>query len=173
MALTSGSAARYLLPRWSGDDKRIAFADQTGRLYVIDVTGRKRLMVARDPVELAPDYRWSPDGQFLAYTLNEDNGYSSVYVWSVADASSHRVTAESFSSSSPAWAPNGELLYFLSAHEFQPLISTVEFDFATDRQIGIFAVALRPGVSNPYGVRDDEPVTTSKAPTRTRPRANR
>jgi tricorn protease len=162
-ALTSGSAGRYTAPRWSGDDARIAFADQTGRLNVVEVATRRRLTVARDPAELALDYQWSPDGQYLSYTLNADNGFSSVYVWSVADGSSHRITPENFNAQFSAWAPNGEMLYFLSARQYQPLISTVEFNFATDRQIGIFAVALRPGVKNPFGVRDDEPGDAKKA----------
>jgi tricorn protease len=49
------------------------------------------------------------------------------------------------------------LLYFLSQREYQPIISTVEFNFATDRQTGIFAVTLRKDVKNPFGIRDDEP----------------
>ncbi len=80
-----------------------------------------------------------------------------MYIWSAADGKSRRVTPEFFNAQSPAWAPDGELLYFLSAREYQPLISTVEFDFATDRQTGIFALALRKGAKNPFGVRDDEP----------------
>lgn len=155
--VTSGSKARYYTPRWSGDDKRIAVSDQTGRLYVIELATKRRILVAKDPQDLALDYQWSPDGQFLGYSLNENNGYSSVYVWSAADAVSRRVTPELFNAQSPAWAPNGELLYFLSAREYQPLISTIDFDFATDRQIGIFALALHKGVKNPFGIRDDEP----------------
>ena len=155
--LTWGSHARYLSPRWSADDKRIALADQTGRLYVIETANKRRITVAKDPAEPALDYQWSPDGQFLSYSLNAVNGFSGVYIWSVADGKSRRVTPEYFNAQSPAWAPNGELLYFLSARQYQPLISTVEFNFATDRQIGIFALALRRDVKNPYGVRDDEP----------------
>ena len=156
-ALTAGSTTRYSAPRWSADDKRIAVADQTGRLYVVEVAGRRRITVARDPSELALDYQWSPDGQFLAYSLNAENGFSAIYIWSVADGKSHRATPEDFESQSPAWAPDGGLLYFLSARQYQPIISGVEFDFATDRQTGIFAVALQGGGANPYGVRDDEP----------------
>ena len=156
-AITRDSQARYSSPRWSADDKRVAFADQTGRLYVVDLATKKRVTVAQDPIELALDYQWSPDGRFLSYSLNEDNGFSSIYIWSAADATSRRVTPEFFNAQSPAWAPNGELLYFLSNREYQPLISSVEFEFATDRQTGIFALALNPGVKNPYGVRDDEP----------------
>jgi tricorn protease len=156
-AITQNSHARYLAPRWSPDDKRVAVADQTGRLSVIELTSQHRSVIAKDPTELALDYQWSPDGRYLSYSLNADSGFSSVYIWSVADGKSRRVTPEFANSQSPAWAPNGELLYFLSNREYQPVISSIEFDFATDRQTGIFAVALAKGVKNPYGIRDDEP----------------
>jgi tricorn protease len=157
VALTANSIGRYSAPVWSGDDKRIAFADNSNRLYVIDIAGKKRIAVAQDPIGLALDYRWSPDGRFLAYSLNQSNNFSSVFVWSLADGQSHRITPQSFAAQSPAWSPNGELLYFLSQREYQPIISTIEFNFATDRQTGIFAVTLRKDVKNPFGIRDDEP----------------
>jgi tricorn protease len=160
--VTSGSTARYYAPRWSGDDKRIAFADTTGRLYVVDVATKRRITVDRDPAELSQDYRWSPDGQYLSYSLNEPNGFSGVFIWSAADGHSRRITPEFFNAHGAAWAPNGELLYFLSEREYQPLLSSIEFDFATDRQTGIFALTLRKDVKNPFGVRDDEPGDAKK-----------
>jgi tricorn protease len=156
-AVTHGSVRRYYAPRWSGDDRRLAAADSTGTLYVVDVAARSRTAVARDPFDLAQDYRWSADGGFLAYALNDAENISSIFVWSAADGISRRITPAGFNAHSPAWAPNGELLYYLSEREYQPLISTVEFEFATDRQTGIFAVALRKDVKNPFGVRDDAP----------------
>ncbi len=69
-ALTSSSTARYSAPRWSADDKRIAVADQTGRLYVVDVAGKRRVTVAKDPADLALDYQWSP-GRALPELLLE------------------------------------------------------------------------------------------------------
>ena len=51
--LTSGSTARYYAPRWSGGDARIAFADNGGRLSVIDVATKKRSVIARDPSDLS------------------------------------------------------------------------------------------------------------------------
>lgn len=162
-ALTTGSRGRYAAPRWSADDRRIAFCDQTGRLYVVEVATKKIVTVAQDPLELAQDYRWSPDGQYLAYSLNAASGFSSIQVWSAADGRSRRITPENFAAQSPAWAPNGTLLYYLSARDYAPIVSTLEFDFATDRQMGIFAVALRPDVANPFGVRDDEPGDAARA----------
>jgi tricorn protease len=157
LALTANSAGRYSAPAWSGDDGRIAFADNANRLNVVDIATKKRMTVAQDPIGLALDYRWSPDGRFLAYSLNDAGNFSSIFVWSVADGQSHRITPQSFGAESPAWSPNGELLYFLSQREYQPIVSTIEFNFATDRQTGIFAVTLRKDVKNPFGIRDDEP----------------
>jgi tricorn protease len=155
--LTSGSMVRYYAPRWSGDNERIAIADNTGRLSVIDVAARKHILIARDPAGMTLDYRWSPDGRYLSYSLNDLSGFSSVFIWSVADGKSRRVTPQYFNAQSAAWAPGGDMLYFLSAREYQPLISSIEFDFATDRQTGIFALTLRKDVKNPFGIRDDEP----------------
>jgi tricorn protease len=154
--VTSGSSSRYYLPRWSGDDKRLAFADSTGRLMVVELATTRHFSIARDPAELTRDYCWSPDGQFLGYSLNQPNGFSAVFIWSVADGKSRRVTPQLFDAQSPAWAPSGELLYFLSKREYQPLLSSIEFDFATDRQTGIFTVTLRKDVKNPFGIRDEE-----------------
>jgi tricorn protease len=162
LQVTSGSTARYFSPQWSGDDKRLAFCDNAGRLFVVDVAGKQRIALARDPANLAEDYRWSPDGQFLSYSLNDPNGFSGVYIWSVADGKSRRITPPLFDAQSPAWAPAGDLLYFLSNREYQPLLSSIEFDFATDRRAGIFAVALRKDAKNPYGVRSDEPGDSKK-----------
>jgi tricorn protease len=156
-ALTANSTGRYLAPAWSADEKRIAVADNSNRLRVIDIAAKKSITVAQDPLGLALDYRWSPDGRFLAYSLNDASDFSAVFVWSAADGQSHRITPQSFAAQSPAWSPNGELLYFLSQREYQPIISTIEFNFATDRQTGIFAVTLRKDVKNPFGIRDDEP----------------
>src|SRR5882757_9373928 len=84
-AVTSGSTGRYMAPRWSADDKRIALADQTGRLYVVELASKRRITVAKDPSELSLDYGWSPDGRYLSYSLNDRNHFKGVFIWSVAD----------------------------------------------------------------------------------------
>ncbi len=157
MPVTSNSTQRYFAPRFSGDDKRIAFGDNNNRLYVVEIAGARRLTIAADPAGLAMDHRWSPDGRFLAYSLNDDDGIASVYIWSVLDGKSRRVTPAHFNAHSPVFSPDGKLLYFLSERDYQPILSTVEFNFATDRQTGVFALALTKDGANPFGIRDDEP----------------
>jgi tricorn protease len=155
-ALTQGSAARYFAPLWSPDDRRIAFADGAGRLSVIETASRRHTLIVAGGFDLPHDYRWSPDGRYLAYTLIDGTGFAGIYVWSVGDGQSRRVTPPAFQAESPAWAADGDLLYFLGVREFRPLQSEIEFDFATTRDTGIFAVALRPDARNPFAVREEE-----------------
>ncbi len=155
--ITADSHARYYAPRLSGDGRRVAFADNRNGLTIVEVANRRRTHVAVDPAGLAPDHRWSPDGRFLAYTLNDTDGIPGVFVWSVLEGKSRRVTAAHFSAHSPVFSPDGKMLYFLSERDYAPILSTVEFDFATDRQTGIFALALTKDGANPFGVRDVEP----------------
>ena len=155
--ISFNSTARYFAPRFSGDDKRIAFGDSRNRLHVIDIAGKKLITIATDPAALAMDHRWSPDGQYLAYSQNDEDGIANVYVWSALDGKSRRVTPLHFKAHSPVFSPDGKFLYFLSERDYQPILSTVEFDFATDRQTGVFALALTAASGNPFGVRDDEP----------------
>ena len=61
-----------------------------------------------------------------------------------------------FNADSPAWDPDGKYLYFMSDREFAPQLSTVEFNFATNRTTGLFALALRKDVQHPFPPESDE-----------------
>jgi tricorn protease len=93
--------------------------------------------------------------------MPNENGFNSIYIWSAGDGQLHKVTDESFNANNPAWDPEGNYLYYLSDREFAPQISTFEFDYATSRTTGIFAVALRKDVKSPFPPESDE-VTITK-----------
>jgi tricorn protease len=159
--LTSGGKAMRFDPAWSADGKRIAFSDKDGVLYVLSVADKKVTEAARSTDGEIRDYEWSPKGEYLAFSMNNPNGFGSLYIWNGADAQLHKVTGDSFESGEPAWDPEGNYLYFLSVHDFAPIVSQAEFDFATNRGRGIFALALRKDVKNPFPPESDE-VTIAK-----------
>ena len=66
-----------------------------------------------------------------------------------------------FNAYSPAWDPQGNYLYFLADREFQPQISQIEFNYATNRTAYIYAMALRKDVKHPFPPESDE-VTITK-----------
>jgi tricorn protease len=161
-ALTTHLAAMLYAPAWAPDGKRLAFSDKDGKLYVLTVADKKLTQIADNLYGGINDYTWSPDSAWLAFSMTDDpNRTDSIYIWSVADGVLHHVTGQTFDETSPAWDPEGKYLFYLSEREFAPQISSLEWNFAGNRRTGIFALALRKDVANPFAPKSDE-VTVDK-----------
>jgi tricorn protease len=141
---------------WSPDGAHLALSDKDGRVYLLGVADRELTQVAQDPAAGVPDLAWSPDGRFLALTLGNPNGLTSLYVWSLAEGRLHRLTEDLFPASDPAWDPQGRYLYFLARRDYASRLSTVEYDFAAEDNVGVFALALRRDVPHPFPPESDE-----------------
>jgi tricorn protease len=154
--LTVQFKAMLYAPEWSPDSKRLAFSDKDGKLYVLTVAERKVIEVADDNYDGIFDYCWSPRGGYLAFSMNNANDYSSLYIWDAASGKLNRITDEYFNETNPVWDPAGNYLYFLSDREYAPQISSLEWNFAGNRETGIFALALRKNIANPFPRESDE-----------------
>jgi len=164
-----GSAMRYQ-PEWSPDGKRIAFSDKDGKVYVVTLADKKMVEIADAPHGQIRDYSWSPRGNFLAFSYDENpNRFSAVFVWSAADGKLRKVTDDMFNSYNPTWDPQGNYLYYLADREFQPQISQIEFNYATNRTAYIYALALRKDVKHPFPPESDE-VTITKPDDASKPK---
>jgi tricorn protease len=153
---TGGQAMRYQ-PEWSADGKRIAFSDKDGKVYVVTLADKKMTEIVDAPRGQIRDYTWSPSGNFLAFSMaTNGNGFSQIHIWSAEDGKVHRVTDQMFNSANPAWDTTGNYLYFISTREFAPQISNVEFNYATNRDSYIYAMALRKDVKHPFPPESDE-----------------
>jgi tricorn protease len=154
--LTTDFAAMLWPPAWSPDGARLALSDKDGKLHVLTIDSREVVEVADDEFSGIDDYAWSPGGAHLAFSMGDHTGLDSVYIWSAADGQTRRVTGEHFNEYGPAWGAEGNYLFYLSDREFSPQISNLEWNFATNRTTGIFAMALRRDVPNPFPPKSDE-----------------
>jgi tricorn protease len=154
--ITSGGHAFRYDPQWSPDNDHIAFSDKDGRLWLVSLKDHATHEIAHSTEGEIRDYAWSPGGGYLAFSMPDNNSFSALYIWPMKESKLHRVTSGMFSEDSPAWHPGGDYLYFMANHEFLPQLSQIEFDFATNRARGIFALALRKDVKNPFPPESDE-----------------
>jgi tricorn protease len=150
-----GKAMRYT-PEWSPDGKRLAFSDKDGKLFVLTLANKALEQVADETRGQVHDYAWSPCGTHLAFSLSDPNETRSLFIWSVGQQQPRRATDAVFNEFDPAWDPEGNYLYYLSNREFAPQLGTSEWNFVTNRSTGIYALALRKDVKNPFPPESDE-----------------
>ena len=164
--LTHTVYGRLSTLRWSPDGKRIAFFDNNQYLHIIEVASGQVVEVSRNPTvierDLGKDYTWSPSGRYLAYTLDADNLMPAIFVYDTSTSHSARVSPEPFASTNPAFSPDGKYLYFISAREWTPQISSVEWEIASNRTQLIYAATLRKDVVSPFPLRDDPAASPAK-----------
>lgn len=159
--LTSGSRAFIFGLAWSPDGKKIAYADKEGKLFVLTIDGKSKKEVVDSPISFIIDFDWATDSAHLAYSRTLSNGNSAIFLWSEKDGQTRQITNGQWSSQSPAFDPEGNYLYFVSEREFHPQISGKEWNFATSRDNGLYAMALRKDVKHPFPPKSDE-VTIDK-----------
>lgn len=155
-ALTSGGTRRRYGTMWSPDGTHIAFHDSEGRLWLVEVATKQLIEVARDPGGSVSDFTFSPHGGHLAFSLQEESGLRALWIYSLAERALRRVTEGLFNAQEPVWDPAGDYLYHLSDRTYAPQISSAEWNYATNRTTGIFALALRADVPHPFPPKSDE-----------------
>lgn len=159
--LTDGLARRLYNPVFSPDGSKIAFGDSEARILVVDVAGGGVTEVFDDAGYHQHDYDWSPDSRYLAFSAVEPlmartSPVRSIHIWDSEGGAPRKVSDPMFNEYAPAWSGNGEHLFFLSRREFAPMIDTVEWNYAQNRGIGVFALALNEDSPNPFLPQNDE-----------------
>ncbi|MCX7895606.1 MAG: S41 family peptidase [Thermoanaerobaculum sp.] len=154
--LTQGLAAMLYAPEWSPTGTHLVFADKDGKVYLLDVAKKSYELIAQDQYSRVRDYSFSPDGQYVAFSLADPNENRSIFIYSVRDKKLTRVTDELFDEFEPVWDPDGQYLYFLSDREFAPQISQVEWNFAGNRMTKVYALVLKKDGKHPFPPESDE-----------------
>jgi len=102
----------------AADGKRLAFSDKDGKLFVLTLDDKKVTQIAKDPLEtcaITPGRVMRPS----RFTMSNPNGFSSIYIWSVADGQVHRIITDLFDAGDPAWILM-QLPLLCFRHDFQP-----------------------------------------------------
>jgi Tol biopolymer transport system component len=98
-------------PVWSPDGRRLLFM-KTDDLFVMDAQGGNRVKLADGSFGIA-EYRWSPNGQMIAYVDTRqvgDNFINELWVMQSDGGGKRKLTT----ATSPTWAPDSRRIAYLN-----------------------------------------------------------
>ncbi len=151
--------------RWSPDGSKIAFADQTLRLFYLDVASRQVTEVDRaghEPMDVGldekpiHDFAWSPDSRFLAYSKIDDDLLAQLWIYSLADRTAKKASDGRYNDFGPVFTRDGRHLLFLSQRTFDPTFDDFEWAMVYKETTGIYALTLAAAGERLLPLRSDE-----------------
>ncbi len=93
---------------------------------------------------------WSPDGQWLAYSVAPTSRTRIIRLYHVSTGKKHDVTRPEFNDVAPSWDPEGKYLYFISYREYNPVYDALHFDLGFPQAMQLMVVPLRTDVPSPF-----------------------
>jgi len=158
----------YEDPTWSPDGSKISYTDNAWGLYVLDVATGDATHIMSEP-QYGPEktiaHSWAPDSQWLAYTRATTADFRQVWLYSVADGSTHAVTDGLSDASEPVFDASGKYVYFLASTDAGPVRQWFAMSNADmEIQNTVYLAVLAKGVESPLKAEsDEEPVAAAES----------
>jgi tricorn protease len=163
-----GDPGFYYQPRYAPDGSHIAFTDKRMRLWVMDLEARQPVLVAEDRYDHyfeALDSAWSPDGEWLAYTVHLPNHLRAVFLYELATGRHLQLSDGLADAVSPTFSADGKLLYFAASTDQG--LNTAWLDMSRlHRPLHrhLWVAVLATDTASPLAPRSDEEPVKPEAP---------
>jgi len=154
--LTKGNKGFRAQPVWSPDNKYLVFQDKFMKLNLVNAASGKVSVIDQSEFDDAwerwgiQDYVWSPDSRWIAYTKMEPSMYESIFIYSIANKKTYRVTTDMTQDWSPSFSPDGLYLYFLSNRTFSPIMGFVDQNHIFLDMTKPYILILNEGDPSPF-----------------------
>jgi tricorn protease len=137
-------------------DDRVALTNHRFELLLIDLqTGTYKVVDKAEHSALWSAFfaiagvAWSPDGRWLAYGISPNERTTIIKIYDTQTETHYPITTPEFRDILPDWDPDGELLYFVSYRDYNPVFDNLQFDLGFPRGMRVLGVTLRADVPNP------------------------
>jgi tricorn protease len=156
----------YFSPRFSPDNKKIAYEDCHLNLWNIDLEKKTPVRVDRDRSlagqgNMGP--QWSPDSKWLVYVKRLPNYLGAIFLYNVETGQSTQVTDGMSDAGLPVFDPGGKYLYFTASTDsgasLQPDIHSIFRDVTST----VYLAVLDKAEPTPFSPQSDEEKPEDKA----------
>lgn len=154
--ITKGGFGFRMNPIFSPDGKYLIFHDKFMKLNLVEIELGNITVIDQGEYDDSwfrwgiQDYCWSNDSKWIAYTKMEESMYESIFLYSLPNNKSYRVTSSQFNDFSPSFSKDGKYLYFLSQRKFDPIMGHVDQDHIFINMTLPYALILKEGNMSPF-----------------------
>ncbi|RPJ80032.1 MAG: peptidase S41, partial [Acidobacteria bacterium] len=147
---------------WSPDSRRLSFADNSWSLYWLDVEKGSAKKIASEylygPGRARNVYSaWSPDSNWIAYTLGGKSYIQTVYVYSIEQDKSFQITDGLSDATEPVFDQSGKYLYCFASTDAGPGRQWFDMSNADVRITrSIYLAVLQKDLPSPLAKESDE-----------------
>jgi len=157
--ITSGSSIWYQGLLWSPDSRKLLYSDAAVNLWYADVKSGATVKVDHGQFEGTSNFihgSWSPDSRWITYHKGSRNGLDSIYIYSLEENLTRKVTSDMTDDAHPVFGPDGKYLFFVANREHNYSFSAVEFMHYHFNPGKIVLVTLQAATPNPLAPESDE-----------------
>jgi tricorn protease len=145
----------------------IAFSNHRYEICVLDLESAALKIVDRGRSSRISGFSWSPDGEWLAYSVSISLQVSVLKLWQASTNETFSLTQPVLRDIRPAFDPLGNYLYFLSYRHFDPVMDNMQFDLNFPQGVRPYLITLRKDLASPFVPRPrapgDEPEGSGKS----------
>src|SRR6056297_2449336 len=142
--------------KWSPDSKKIMWSDAEFRLKYINVKNNEVTLVDTSRFGEINSYHWSPDSKWITYTKQADNDMSVVWIYNTQTGEKFKATKGWYDSAEPNFSNDGKYLVLSSRRTFDPIYSSVEWNYAYKDMEKIYLVTLQKSTPSPFAPENDQ-----------------
>jgi len=154
--ITKDADCYFYAIEWSPDSKKILWSDRLMRLRYVDVQSKVVTLVDKAEQTEINSYTWSPDSKWIVYDRPEIQGFSKIYIYSLATAQKQAVTDGWFNVNGPVFSNDGKYLLFSSDRDFNPTYSQTEWNHSYSNMSKVYLVTLQKSTPSPFAPENNE-----------------
>jgi tricorn protease len=130
--------------------EQIVFSNHRYELIWLDLESGEARPVDRGVSYHIGGFDWSPDGEWVAYSVSVSLESSVIKLWQAESGQITQLTQPLLDDSAPAFDPQGRYLYFLSQRTFNPVYDALHFELSFPRGEKPYLITLRKELGSPF-----------------------
>jgi tricorn protease len=129
---------------------QVLFSNNRYELYYLDLETRQLRLIDHSDVNFIQGFAWSPDGEWVAYSIPTSIEVTELKLWNVASGEITPLTKPVLRDVAPSFDPGGKYLYFLSSRTLDPVYDQTHFELGFPRGDKPYLITLQKDLPSPF-----------------------